>query len=46
LCLLSATLDRESEQARELLARWNALHAVRTVLSLISLVILLIALAS
>ncbi len=44
--LLSSSLDRGSEQARRLLTRWNALHAVRTVLSLVSLVILLISLAS
>ncbi len=40
--LLSSTLDKESEEARQLLTRWNTLHAVRTVLSLMALVILLI----
>jgi hypothetical protein len=44
--LLSSSLDTGSEQARRLLTRWNALHAVRTVLSLVSLVILLISLTS
>jgi uncharacterized membrane protein len=44
--LLSSTLDKGSEQARQLLTRWNALHAVRTVLSLVSLVILLLSLAN
>lgn len=44
--LLSSTLDRKSEQARQLLEQWSTLHAVRTGLSLISLVILLVDLAS
>ena len=42
--LLSPTLDLESEQTRELLTRWSTLHAVRTVLSLVALVIFLLAL--
>jgi hypothetical protein len=44
--LLSSTLDRGSEQAHELLRKWNTLHAVRTVLSLMSLVVFLISLKS
>jgi uncharacterized membrane protein len=44
--LLSSTLDRGSQQAHELLSKWNRLHAVRTVLSLISLAVFLISLRS
>jgi len=39
--LLDPALDRGSEQARQLLARWGRLHAVRSVLSMLSLVIFL-----
>ena len=31
--LLSATLEKQSAQAERLLARWRALHAVRSILS-------------
>jgi uncharacterized membrane protein len=41
--LLSPTLDKGSEQTRQLLEKWNTLHTVRTVLSLVSLLIFLIA---
>ena len=39
--LLSPTLDRRSAEAEELLARWGRLHAVRSILSGISLLLLL-----
>lgn len=39
--LLSPTLDRRSEEAERLLTRWNALHAVRSVLSGLALVFFL-----
>ena len=39
--LLDATLDKGSAQAKELLSRWGKLHAVRSTLSGISLVIFL-----
>jgi hypothetical protein len=41
--LLSTALDKRSEEARKLLARWNALHGVRTTLSLVALVLFLLA---
>ena len=40
--LLSATLDKNSEKAQQLLSRWNKLHAVRSLLSSIALVIFLL----
>lgn len=40
--LLAPTLDKGSLQAEELLLRWNRLHAVRSVLSSISLIIFLL----
>lgn len=40
--LLAPTLDRRSAQAQELLCRWGRLHAVRSVLSGIALVIFLL----
>ena len=39
--LLSPTLDRRSAEAGQLLARWCALHAVRSVLSALALSLLL-----
>jgi hypothetical protein len=39
--LLSPTLDRRSAEAGQLLARWGALHAVRSVLSALALSLLL-----
>ncbi|MGH8563843.1 MAG: DUF1772 domain-containing protein [Gammaproteobacteria bacterium] len=39
--LLSPTLDRRSSHTRELLVRWGQLHAVRSILSLVALVIFL-----
>ncbi len=39
--LLNPTLDRRSEQAGQLLARWGKLHAVRSVLSALALLLLL-----
>jgi Domain of unknown function (DUF1772) len=39
--LLSPTLDRRSAQTEQLLARWGRLHAVRSVLSALALVLLL-----
>jgi hypothetical protein len=41
-CLLSATLDKGSDEARRLLNKWNQLHAVRSVLSTLALVIFLL----
>jgi uncharacterized membrane protein len=41
--LLEPTLDKGSAEAHELLSRWHRFHAVRTVLSCISLVIFLLA---
>jgi hypothetical protein len=38
--LLSPTLDRRSVEAERLLARWGALHAVRSVLSGVALLLL------
>lgn len=39
--LLSEDLNRESEEARLLLTKWNRLHAVRSLLSLTALVVFL-----
>jgi hypothetical protein len=39
--LLSPSLDRNSEGARQLLIKWGRLHAVRTLLSLAAFVVLL-----
>jgi hypothetical protein len=36
--LLDPDLDRDSQQTRQLLVRWNRLHAVRSVMSAIALV--------
>ena len=40
--LLSSDLDKGSEETRQLLERWNRLHAVRSVLSALALVIFLL----
>lgn len=40
--LLSSGLDKRSEEARELLDRWNRLHGVRTALSVVALVFFLV----
>jgi hypothetical protein len=39
--LLSPTLDRRSAQTERLLARWNALHTIRSVLSGLALLLFL-----
>jgi len=39
--LLSPTLDRRSAQTSQLLVRWGALHAVRSVLSALALLLFL-----
>jgi Domain of unknown function (DUF1772) len=39
--LLSPTLDRRSAQAGQLLSRWGALHAVRSILSALALLLFL-----
>jgi hypothetical protein len=39
--LLSATLEKQSAQAEHLLARWAALHAVRSILSGLALLLFL-----
>ncbi len=39
--LLSPTLDRQSAKTSQLLARWGALHAVRSVLSGVALLLFL-----
>ncbi len=39
--LLSPTLDKRSVEAERLLARWGALHAVRSVLSTVALLLFL-----
>jgi len=39
--LLSPTLDRRSAQTERLLARWGALHAVRSILSALALLLFL-----
>ena len=39
--LLSPELDRRSDEARHLLARWGRLHAVRTILSAMALLLFL-----
>ena len=43
--LLSANLDKESAEARQLLDRWNGLHAVRSFLSFSSFLVFLAALS-
>jgi len=40
--LLSPDLDQRSEEAGQLLQRWNRLHGVRTMLSVVALVIFLL----
>jgi uncharacterized membrane protein len=40
--LLSPDLDKDSENARELLTKWNRLHAVRSLLSLVAFLIFII----
>jgi len=40
--LLSADLDKRSEEARHLLNRWNALHGVRTALCVVAFLFFLI----
>jgi anthrone oxygenase-like protein len=40
--LLSPTLDRRSAQTERLLARWGTLHAVRSVLSVLALLLYLL----
>ena len=42
--LLDSSLDKDSEYAKQLLNRWGRLHAVRSILSLVSLSIFLYAL--
>ena len=44
--LLDPALDRNSDSARGLLSKWGKLHAVRTGLSLLALVVLLLATAA
>jgi hypothetical protein len=39
--LLSPTLDKQSAQAGQILARWGTLHAVRSVLSVLALLLFL-----
>lgn len=39
--LLSPTLDRRSAQTEQLLIRWGALHAVRSMLSTVALLLFL-----
>lgn len=39
--LLSSSLDKRSEETRKLLYRWNGLHAVRSALSVVALVLFL-----
>ena len=43
--LLDPSLDRSSNEARQLLTRWGRLHAVRTALSLIAFMIFIVAMA-
>ncbi len=40
--LLSADLDKQSDETRQLLSRWNALHFVRTALSIAAFLLFLI----
>ena len=40
--LLSSNLDQRSEEAQQLLEKWNQLHGVRSVLSILALVIFLL----
>jgi hypothetical protein len=42
--LLAPTLDKTSANAQLLLSRWNKLHAVRSILSVIALIIFLLSL--
>ncbi len=42
--LLDSSLDKDSEYAKQLLNRWGRLHAVRSILSLVSFIIFLYAL--
>ena len=44
--LLSSSLNKDSDYARSLLDRWGKLHAVRSVLSLVSVVFFLLALSN
>ncbi len=44
--LLSPHLDKRSEEAWQLLQRWNRLHSVRTILSVVALIIFLLRRAS
>jgi uncharacterized membrane protein len=39
--LLSADLDKQSDEARKLLNQWNALHGIRTALSIAALLFFL-----
>jgi hypothetical protein len=39
--LQSTGLDKRSEEARQLLERWNALHGVRSALSVVALIVFL-----
>ena len=43
--LLDPAMDRDLERAKDLLARWNRLHAVRTALSIVALGLFLIQIA-
>ena len=43
--LLSANLDKESAEARQLLDRWSGLHGVRSLLSFSSFLVFLAALS-
>jgi hypothetical protein len=40
--LLASDLDKRSEETRKLLDRWNRLHAIRTALSVVALVLFLV----
>jgi hypothetical protein len=40
--LLAPTLEKRSAQAKELLSRWGKLHALRSVLSGLALIIFLL----
>ena len=40
--LLAPDLDKSSQQAHELLSKWNRLHAVRSLLSMLSLITFLL----
>jgi uncharacterized membrane protein len=41
--LLDQSLDRSSQEARQLLTRWGRLHAVRTILSLMAFMLFIVA---